>query len=138
MATTPVETATSAAPARSTVGSVGPITRSIPTASSSSRNPLARPSPSSTPTIPPASPAASASIRTAATTWRRLAPTVRSNAYWRVRWATVIVNVVNTIMPAASTVMPAKMSSPTASGPMDCCHTSPKVSRACTPAGTTS
>ena len=51
---------------------------------------FARPSPAAIPTIEPASPIASASATTERSTWRLVAPSARSSASSRERWATVI------------------------------------------------
>ena len=67
--------------------------RSAPTAFISPRRPGASSSPPSSPSSEAIRPIRPASSTTERSTWRRLAPSVRSSASSRVRCATVIVNV---------------------------------------------
>ena len=64
--------------------------RLIPNETSSEFSPLASSSPRNRPTIDASVPITNASTRTERSTWRRVAPRVRSVASSRVRWATVI------------------------------------------------
>ena len=61
-----------------------------PTASNSLNSPFARPKPTNSPVTDASRPTVNASISTALSTWRRLAPRVRRMANSRVRWAIVI------------------------------------------------
>jgi hypothetical protein len=67
--------------------------RPKPTLSSSRDSSGARPIPASSPRTEPANPTTSASATTDVSTWRRETPMVRSIPNSRVRWATVMVNV---------------------------------------------
>ena len=65
----------------------------MPRAESPALSATASPIPAATPAADAARPMTSDSPRTAANTWRRLAPTARSSASSRSRWATTIENV---------------------------------------------
>ena len=67
--------------------------RSIPTALNSSLMAYAKPIPPASPAAAPSTPRVSASKPTLVRIWRRDAPSVRSSPNSRVRWATVIENV---------------------------------------------
>ena len=62
------------------------------------------------PTIEAARPITAASTTTELSTWRRDAPSVRSSANSRERWATVTANVLKIRKPPTSTATPAKTS----------------------------
>jgi len=88
--TMPVSIDTSTVRGRTTDGPDG---SSTPKADMIERRPLASPTPSTTPALDAKAPMSSASSRIDRITWRRLAPMARSSAVSRVRWATVMVNV---------------------------------------------
>ena len=72
-------------------------------------------------------PITNASSTTLRTSWRRLAPSVRSIANSRVRWATVIENVLKIRKAATNSDTPEKMSSAVLRKPMNsptssCCE----------------
>ena len=71
--------------------------RSIPADLNSEFSPLATPIPARMPRPAPIAPITSASISTEVRTWRRDAPSVRSIPNSRVRWATVIENVLKIV-----------------------------------------
>ena len=71
---------------------------------------LAKPTPATMPVTDASTPITSASSSTERSTWRRLAPIVRSIANSRVRWATVIANVLKMMNAPANTVAPANAS----------------------------
>ena len=77
--------------------------RSMPMALNSARRPTAAPTPPTRPASDPATAMASDSPITADRIWRREAPRVRSSPNSRMRWATVIENVLK-IRNAATTV----------------------------------
>ena len=67
--------------------------RSAPIAQNSARRPGTSASPPSSPSSEATKPISAASKTTERRTWRRVAPSIRSSASSRVRWATVIENV---------------------------------------------
>ena len=67
--------------------------RSAPIALNRARRRGHEPRPPSSPRIEASRPITSASSTTERSTWRRVAPSIRSSASSRVRWATVIENV---------------------------------------------
>ena len=78
-----------------------------PSALKSELSPLASPTPAARPTSEAKRPIANASSTTERSTWRREAPSVRSVASSRVRWATVIESVLKmTKPPTKSATMP--------------------------------
>ncbi len=87
------------------------------------------------------SPSSSASSRTVASTWREEAPSVRSIPNSRVRWATVIENVLKIKKAPTKTEIPAKTSSVVVRKPKpslmsaDCCAASSAPVLACASAG---
>ena len=87
------------------VGSPDPVLSN--TVSSS----FAKPMPTTIPASDASRPITSASISTERSTCRRLAPIVRSRANSRLRWATVIENVLKMMKAPANTVAPANASS---------------------------
>ncbi len=93
--------------------------RSIPSALNSAPIAGANPIPASKPTIEATSPMTNASRTTEVTIWRRLAPSVRSIANSRVRWATVIEKVLKIRNAATNSATPAKISSAVFRKPMN-------------------
>ena len=91
-----------------TVPSLG---RSISSAWNSALMAGAKPIPSTRPSAEASRPSTNASRITDVTSWRRLAPSVRSMANSRVRWATVIENVLKIRNAATNSDTPAKISS---------------------------
>ena len=85
--------------------------RSIPTALNSSLIPYAKATPPSSPSAAPSRPSVSASIPTVVRIWRRDAPSVRSIPNSRVRWATVIENVLKIWKAPTNSDTPANTSS---------------------------
>ena len=83
--TTPTSTAATTVRGSTAADVVG---TSMPTAASSSRMPTARPTPASRPSADDTIPTTSASKTIPPSTWRRVAPTARSSAVSRRRWAT--------------------------------------------------
>ena len=113
MAATTVSTVPSTSP-RITVRGVTTVPvagRSISIASNSALITRAKPIPASTPTADASSPVTNASVTTEPRIWRRLAPSVRSIANSRVRWATVIEKVLKIRNEATNSETPAKISS---------------------------
>ena len=90
----PTSRATIAVRASNTVPDSGSERSSAPNTAFS---PAAMPKPAAMPTIDAPSPRASASSSTEPSTWRRAAPTMRSIANSRVRWATVIESVLKIV-----------------------------------------
>ena len=84
------------------VGSEKPIASNSPLISST------KPNPPAIPRIEASTPTSAASTRTAVSTWREEAPRVRSIANSRVRWATVIENVLKIRKAPTKTATPAK------------------------------
>ena len=83
--------------------------------------------PASSPSRDAPSPITKASSTTLRTSWRRLAPSVRSIANSRVRWATVIENVLKMRNAATNSETPEKMSIAVLRNPMNsptssCCE----------------
>ena len=79
----------------------------MPNETSSALSPLASPRPRNSPTIEASRPITSASSITDRSTWRRVAPSVRSVASSRVRWAIVIESVLAiTKLPTNSAIPP--------------------------------
>ncbi len=85
--------------------------RSMPSAANRLLITFAKPIPSATPTAAAPRPIAAASRMTLARIWRREAPRVRSIANSRVRWATVIENVLKIRKAPTNSATPAKISS---------------------------
>ncbi len=71
---------------------------------------MANPIPATSPMIDAVTPTASASPSTLRSTWRRIAPSVRSIANSRMRWATVIEKVLKMTNAPTSTAAPANAS----------------------------
>ncbi len=84
---------------------------SAPNALIIARRPGATTNPASMPSTAPTTPTASASPVTSSRTWRRLAPSARSSANSRWRWATVIENVLKIRNAPTKVAIPAKISS---------------------------
>ena len=87
-----------------------PAGMSKPRAASMALRPPATKTPAASPSSDATRPTPSASRRTEPRTCRRLAPRARSRACSRVRWATVIENVLKIMNPPTSRAMMAKMS----------------------------
>ncbi len=85
--------------------------RSIPTALKSSLIPNAKPTPPASPSAAPSRPSTSASKPTVASSCGREAPSVRSMPNSRVRWATVIENVLKIWNAPTNSDTPANTSS---------------------------
>ncbi len=107
-----------------TVPSLG---RSISSALNSALMAGANPMPASSPSSDAPIPITNASSTTLRTSWRRLAPSVRSIANSRVRWATVIENVLKIRNAATNSETPEKMSIAVLRKPMNsptssCCE----------------
>ena len=88
------------------------VGRSMPSALKSALIAFAKPRPARMPTTEPTMPMVSASSITEVSTWRRVAPSVRSSASSRARWATVIENVLKIRKAPTSTAMNANASRP--------------------------
>ena len=84
--------------------------RPKPTALKSAPSTFANPTPARRPITDAITPTVSASPRTVVSTCRRIAPTVRSMANSRMRWATVIEKVLKMTNAPTSTAAPAKAS----------------------------
>ena len=84
--------------------------RSRLSATNSSLRPIASPRPANSPSTEASRPITSASTITEPSTCRRDAPTVRSVANSRVRWATVIDSVLKITNAPTNKAMPAKVS----------------------------
>ena len=84
---------------------------SKPTVASSARSAGAISSPPRIPITDATKPITSVSTTTELSTWRRDAPSVRSSANSRERWATVTANVLKIRKPPTNTAMPANTSS---------------------------
>ena len=93
---TPAEKAITALLVASTMPPAG---MSNPKAASRALSPAASGMPATSPIAEATSPMPSASSSTAPSTWRRLAPIARSSAFSRVRWATVMKNVLKMMNP---------------------------------------
>ena len=93
--------------------------RSMPSALNSELIRGPNPIPARTPRIAAPSPIANASITTEERIWRRFAPSVRSIANSRVRWATVIENVLKIRKAATNRATPAKINSAVFRKPMN-------------------
>ena len=78
---------------------------------SSALSPIAATTPSPSPISEAVKPVIAASPTTERNTCRRLAPTTRSSASSRVRWPTVMENVLKIVKPPTNSAMPAKISS---------------------------
>ena len=87
---TPTASPTSTVRSSNTSGPEGSVTPN-PLSSASSPSPASTPRPR--PITEETNPVMAASARTEPNTWRRLAPTIRSRASSRVRWPTMIENV---------------------------------------------
>lgn len=85
-----------------------PSGKGNPMAGKSAWSPAAMPMPASTPTADAANATAVASASVAAVTCRRAAPSARSRAFSRVRWATTIAKVLWMEKVATSRAMPEK------------------------------
>ena len=83
----------------------GPDGRVTPNPLSSFSRPTAASTPRPRPTSDDSSPTMNASPSTERNTWRRLAPTMRSNASSRVRWPTVMENVFKMVKPPTNSAM---------------------------------
>ena len=105
---TPTTIATTTVRASNTSGDDG---STIPNAFSSALRPIAATTPRPRPISDAASPISAASPRTERNTCRRLAPTTRSSASSRVRWPTVIENVLKIVKPPTNSAIPPKISS---------------------------
>ena len=103
----------------STAGEVVGI--STPISSSSERMRAARPTPSSSPIPPATRPMTAASTRIPPRTWRRVAPTARSSATSRRRWATSTLNVFQMTKEPTRTETPAKTSMIVVKIPIESC-----------------
>ena len=90
---------------------VDPCGRSIPNATKSAFSTFASTSPRKRPTSEPSTPITKASITTDHITWRREAPSVRSVANSRIRWAIVIESVFAITNAPTNSAIPAKASS---------------------------
>ena len=84
--------------------------RSTPIAAKNALMPLAMPSPSTSPSTDATIPTISPSSTTERMTWRREAPSVRSVANSRERWATVIESVLRITNAPTNSAMPPKPS----------------------------
>ncbi len=82
-----------------------------PTASKSELRSLENPIPARIPRPEAITPIASASVTTIPSTWRRVAPSARTIANSRIRWATVIEKVLKMMKAPTSTAAPARASS---------------------------
>ena len=105
---TPTAIATTAVRASNTSGADGSV---MPNALSSAFSPSAARTPSPRPISDATSPVSAASPSTERNTCRRLAPTTRSSASSRVRWPTVIENVLKIVKPPTNSEIDAKISS---------------------------
>ena len=83
------------------------------------------------PTTEPTMPMVSASSITEVSTWRRVAPSVRSSASSRARWATVIENVLKIRKAPTSTAMNANASRPVVRNERPWRMSSPSLSASC-------
>ena len=83
------------------------------------------------PTSEPSRPMVSASSSTELSTWRRVAPSVRSSASSRARWATVIENVLKIRKAPTSTAMNANASRPVVRNVRPSRMSSPALSASC-------
>ena len=92
--------------------------RPKPIASNRDTSALSIRKPPSSPTRDAPKPTTSASPSTLASTWRRVAPSVRSSASSRERWATVIENVLKMMNAPTSTATPANASSAVPRNPL--------------------
>ena len=127
MTSVPTSSATIAVRASNTVPEAG-SSRSID--SKMALSPAARPKPAASPMIDAPSPRASASISTEPSTWRRAAPTMRSIANSRVRWATVIESVLKIVNAPTRTATPPNTSRTVRMMPMNVFRPS-SVKRSC-------
>ena len=116
---------------------------SIPKAASAARRPAATPMPRPRPRPAATSPMTNDSAITENRTWRREAPTARSSASSRVRWATRIENVFQMISAPTSSEIAAKPSrpvvkklSPSATAALDSATTSADVTASSPPGRT--
>ena len=107
------------------------VGRSMPSALNSSLMALAKPRPATMPTIEPIRPMVSASSSTELSTCRRVAPSVRSRASSRARWATVIENVLKIRNAPTSTAMNANASRPVVRNDRPSRMSSPAASASC-------
>ncbi len=98
-------TTTDGVSSRLDVGSPKPISSNSALTSATNPNPPAIPSTEAS------RPTSAASTRTAISTWREEAPSVRSIANSRARWATVIENVLKIRKAPTKTAIPAKTNS---------------------------
>ncbi len=89
----------------------GPDGSVTPKPLSSASSPSAASTPSPRPIRDDTSPTIPASSSTERKTWRRLAPTMRSSASSRVRWPTMMENVLRMVNPPTKSAMNAKTSS---------------------------
>lgn len=92
------------------VKTTSPAGREKPRASRSALRAVATPTPAARPMSEATIPTPIASTSTAASTWRRLAPTARRRPFSRVRWATVMKKVLKIMKPPTSRAMTAKTS----------------------------
>ncbi len=84
--------------------------RSRPKLANSARSPTAISTPRPSPTVEPSTPSTNDSSCTERVTWRREAPSARSRASSRLRWATRIENVLTIRNEPTTSEMPAKIS----------------------------
>ncbi len=97
-----------------------PSGRDTPTAAVAARSSTARAAPSTSPMVAPTNPTIPASSWTASCTCRLLAPSARSRASSRTRWATSIVKVLKMMKAPTKTAMPAKTRRNVEKPPMAC------------------
>ena len=107
------------------------VGRSMPSALNSALIAFAKPSPARMPTTEPITPIVSASSSTELSTWRRVAPSVRSSASSRERCATVIENVLKIRNAPTSTAMNANASRPVVRNARPSRMSSPSLSASC-------
>ena len=107
------------------------VGRSMPSALKSALIAFAKPSPARMPTTEPIRPIVSASSSTELSTWRRVAPSVRSSASSRERCATVIENVLKIRNAPTRTAMNANASRPVVRKESPSRMSSPSLSASC-------
>ena len=107
------------------------VGRSMPSALKSALIAFAKPRPARMPTTEPIRPIVSASSSTELSTWRRVAPSVRSSASSRERCATVIENVLKIRNAPTSTAMNANASRPVVRKERPWRMSSPSLSASC-------
>jgi hypothetical protein len=92
------------------VNTTPPAGTSKPKADNNAFSPAETSTPAPIPISDAMIPTANASRRTDVRIWRRLAPSARNNAFSRVRWATVMKNVLKMMKPPTSKAMTANTS----------------------------